>query len=66
MKTFLIHLPIKKTKDESIRHKPVTIQEPPHNTSEGSEFIDDAIRMKDQPLMRTEESVAAGSPENLW
>ncbi len=34
-------------------------------TSEGSEFLDDAIRTKDQPYLYTEESISAGSPEGL-
>jgi hypothetical protein len=36
-----------------------------HNITEGSEFLDDAIRVKDQPLMYTEECVAPGGPEGL-
>jgi len=32
---------------------------------EHCEFLDDAIRMKDQPLMYTEESVAPASPESF-
>lgn len=38
-----------------------------HNITEGGEFLDDALRMKEQPfiLMRAEESIAAGSPEGL-
>ena len=39
--------------------------ESPHNTSEGSEFLDDAIRTEDLPLVYTEESIAAGSPQQL-
>jgi hypothetical protein len=56
------------TKDQNNQpeeHTLVPIHEPPHNTTEGSEFLDDAIRMKDQPLVYTEECVAAGSPKNL-
>jgi hypothetical protein len=37
----------------------------PTQTSEGSEFPDDALRMKDQPLMPAELSIGVGSPENL-
>jgi hypothetical protein len=39
----------------------------PHNTYEGSEFLDDAIRTKEQPLMymHTEEAIAVGAPEYL-
>lgn len=46
-------------------HQLVPLHEPPHNTSEGGEFLDDALRMDDEPVIYTEESVAAGSPENL-
>jgi hypothetical protein len=46
----------------------VTIHQPLHDTSEGSEFLDDALRMEDlsiTPYAYTEQSVAAGSPANL-
>ncbi|NII29336.1 hypothetical protein HB364_29925 [Pseudoflavitalea sp. X16] len=49
----------------SDEHKLVRLHEPPHNTNEGSEFLDDALRMDDEPVVYTEESIAAGSPENL-
>ena|SRR5688572_5994971 len=44
-----------------------TFHEPLHDTSEGSEFLDDALRMEDLSFSpyKTEESVAAGSPPNL-
>ena len=60
-----LHPPGKDQKDEQGKDTLVQFQEPPHNTNEGSEFLDDAIRMKDQPLIYTEESVAAGCPDNL-
>ena len=39
-----------------------------HNISEGCEFLDDGIRMKDQPFLypKVEQSIAPGSPEDLW
>ena len=43
----------------------IAVHEHEHNTMEGSEFLDDAIRMKEQPLMYTERTIAVGSPENL-
>ena len=46
-------------------HPLVDLHETPHNTSEGSEFLDDALRMEDLVWTPTEESVAAGSPLNL-
>jgi hypothetical protein len=33
------------------------MHEPMHDTSEGSEFLNDAIRMVEQPLMYDEESL---------
>jgi hypothetical protein len=45
---------------------PLVVTHPtPHDTSEGSEFLDDALRMEDLVLTPTEESVAAGSPAYL-
>ncbi|HEY4109629.1 hypothetical protein [Puia sp.] len=44
---------------------PVVIREQSQNTSEGSEFLDDALRTEDLFLPRTEESVAAGTPGHL-
>jgi hypothetical protein len=55
--------PVKsKPKEE---HVLVAIHALPRNTSDGSEFIDDAIRMEDLTWTHTEECVAAGSPANL-
>ena len=34
------------------------------NIADGAEFLDDGIRMKDQPLIYTEENNATGNPEN--
>jgi hypothetical protein len=66
MNFFFLHLLTKKRKEESGRHTPVSVLDSDHNITEGNEFLDDAIRMKEQPLMYAEESVAAGSPEGLW
>jgi hypothetical protein len=65
MNLFFLHLPAKNRGDESGKNTLVSIQGPEHNTTEGSEFLDDAIRMQDQPLMYTEESAASGYPESL-
>lgn len=59
------HHTVKRTKDEPVLHPVVHVQEAHHNTTEGSEFLDDAIRIEDWPVVYTEESVAPGSPENL-
>ena len=64
MDFFFLHPVIKKGKNKSA--EPLIVHNaPPHNTNEGSEFLDDAIRTHDQPLIYTEESVAAGSPPYL-
>ena len=49
----------------SDEHQLVPLHESPLNTNEGSEFMNDALRMEDLPVVYTEESIAAGSPENL-
>jgi hypothetical protein len=46
-------------------HPAIKHHELHHDTSEGGEFLDDAIHMVDLPAMQTEVSVAAGSPDNL-
>lgn len=56
MNLFFLHLPAKRLKDEPDEHS-LTMHEPMHDTSEGSEFLNDAIRMVEQPLMYDEESL---------
>jgi hypothetical protein len=44
----------------------VRLHAPAHDTMEGAEFMDDALRFEDEwPLIQTEVSVASGSPEKL-
>lgn len=64
MNPFFFHQQAKQQVDELNKHI-LIIHEHPNNTTEGSEFLDDAIRMVDQPLMYTEEAIAAGCPEDL-
>lgn len=64
MNLHFLHHPAKNQKDEPAKHTLVPFDEPLHNTIEGSEFLDDAIRMKEQPLMVTEASIASESLEN--
>jgi hypothetical protein len=64
MNLFFLHPGTKNLKEKSAEH-PIVHNEPTYYANEGSEFLDDAIRMHDQPLMFTETSVAAGCPENL-
>ncbi|AXY73254.1 hypothetical protein D3H65_04355 [Paraflavitalea soli] len=49
----------------SDEHQLVPLHDPPRNTNEGGEFLDDALRMEEQPIIYTEESIAAGSPTGL-
>ena len=65
MNILFLHHETKDPKDQPDEYLLVSNHEPTHDTSEGSEFLDDAIRMRDQPLMYTEQSIAPGSPPNL-
>lgn len=58
MKLFFLNLSAKKH-TEPDEHMLTTIHEPLHDTSEGSEFLNDALRMVEQPLVYNEESLAA-------
>jgi hypothetical protein len=55
----------------NLRSKPqepavVRLHAPAHDTMEGAEFMDDALRFEDElPRIQTELSVASGSPEQL-
>jgi hypothetical protein len=55
----------------NLRPKPqepvvVRLHAPEHDTMEGAEFMDDALRFEDEwPLVQTEVSIASGSPEKL-
>lgn len=67
MKFFFSNLFEKKQKHQQDEHAVVVLDESVHNITEGSEFLDDAIRMKEQPFiyLYTEESIAPGRPKNL-
>ena len=62
MHLFFLHPTKSSAEDE---HALVPLHALQYNTSEGSEFLDDAIRMEDLLLTPTEECIAAGSPERL-
>jgi hypothetical protein len=64
MNLLFLHPANKNPPVQSAKH-PVVHNEPAHNLNEGSEFLDDAIRTEDLPVIYTELSVAAGSPQNL-
>jgi hypothetical protein len=42
-------------------HQTLVLVVKEQNITDGCEFLDDAIRLNDQPLMLTEENVAPGS-----
>jgi hypothetical protein len=68
MKFFLSDLFEKNNKSHHDEHTVVvSVHESLHNITEGSEFLDDAIRMKEQPFVYsyTEEGLAAGNPKDL-
>jgi hypothetical protein len=65
MKFFFLHLSEKKKNDQQEDHPVVAVEESLHNITDGGEFLDDALRMIDQPLMYAEKSDAPGSPESL-
>jgi hypothetical protein len=46
-------------------HPAIKHHELHHDSSEGGEFLDDAIHMEDLPVTSAEVGVAAGSPDNL-
>ena len=52
-------------KNQQDSHTIAAVDESLHNITDGGEFLDDALRMIDQPLMYTKESVAPGSPKGL-
>jgi hypothetical protein len=55
------------SKDEQGDEHPLvaTPEQQFRNTNEGSEFLDDSLRMEDLVMPRTEVSVAAGTPDIL-
>ena len=67
MKFFFSNLFKRKQKNGHDEHVIVALDESFHSITEGDEFLDDAIRTKEQPFMSssTEESVAPESPEGL-
>ena len=64
MNLFFLHPAPKNLKEQSDKHTLVH-NEPVQNADEGSEFLDDAIRMEELPLFYAEESAATESPQNL-
>jgi hypothetical protein len=67
MNLFFIQNSQKDHKEETAMHTLVPLIEEQHNITDGAEFLDDALRMKEQPFiqMRAEESIAPGGPDGL-
>jgi hypothetical protein len=60
MKLFFLQTPGKDQKDDQTVHLPVPLNESTQNVTDGGEFLDDALRMKEQPFMYVYDCVAAG------
>ena len=54
MKFYLFHSAVKNQDDRKKKEMSFASNEPTYNTNEGSEFLDDAIRMKEQPWSTSE------------
>ena len=65
MHLFFSHTGTKDIKNQLNEHMSLHSTEQSYNTSDGGEFLDDAIRMEDLSIINTEESIAAGSLKNL-
>ena len=60
MNFFFIHRPAKNPEGAADEHILVPLQNHGHDLNEGSEFLDDAIRMEDMPEVYTEENITDG------
>jgi hypothetical protein len=56
MNLFFLHASTKDPKNGYPEHMEVVTNETPYNTTEGSEFLDDAIRMEEDPLINQNEN----------
>jgi len=65
MNTFFLYPDGENLEDQPEGHARAD-SEPVHSISEGSEFLDDAIRMKEMPLMFSEEKIDAGGARYLF
>lgn len=63
---FLFTHRLKNLKNERDKHTLVPILSQERNINEGGEFLDDAIRMKDQSLIDVENSIGAINSSDLY
>jgi hypothetical protein len=61
MHFFFYHTPVNVPEQVTLKQAVTRDEDLLHNIKESSEFMDDALRMKDQPLMSAEETQAPGS-----
>lgn len=66
MNFFFKHNSVKDLKDETDKQTVMPIQANEHNINEGGEFLDDAIRMKDQSLIDSEKNIDALNFDDLF
>jgi hypothetical protein len=64
MNSFFLYPAGENLKDQSDKYMPAD-SEPVYSINEGGEFLDDAIRMKEMPLMYSEKNLAAGGIRNI-
>jgi len=60
MNLFFIHHPTKNAEDKAGEHTLVPLLNHKHNSNEGSEFLDDAIRTEDLTALDPEEIITDG------
>ncbi len=65
MNPFFVNHADEDLKDQSDKDL-FAINKPPYSMDEGSEFLYDAIRMKDLPLMFSDEKIDSGRIRNLF
>ena len=66
MNLFFFHQPVTKRNDAPGKRLLVSMHGPERNITNGGEFLDDAIRMRDLSLIYTDNNIAATDPEDLY
>ena len=60
MNLFFLHHPAKNPKDKAREQRLVPLRNHGHNSNEGGEFLDDALRTEDLPALHVEENSTDG------
>jgi len=66
MNLFFLHHPVTKRNNEPGKRSLVSMHGPERNATDGGEFLDDALRMRDLSLVYTDNNIAATDPEDLY